>query len=215
VTGPARRVGIACVCLGAVLAGGGVAVALRGSARPAPPPSVPLVDVGQVPAGANPALHRPASAAARAAVAEAVPRGTRLVVHGVAAPVGQVRVVAGELQVPRDPRRVGWWRGSAVPGERSGTAVIAGHVNYAGVTGALAVLPQVQPGERVVIVEPRRRISYRVTGVRSYPKRIGLPAGIFARGGRSRLVLITCGGAFDAATGNYLDNVVAYAVPQR
>jgi hypothetical protein len=28
-----------------------------------------------------------------------------------------------------------------------------------------------------------------------------------------RLVLVTCGGPFDASTGNYLDNIVAFAVP--
>ena len=75
--------------------------------------------------------------------------------------------------------------------------------------------PTLRPGERVTITQPHRRIRYRVTGVRSYPKRIGLPADIFAAGGRPRLVLITCGGAFDAATGNYVDNLVAYAVPLR
>jgi len=28
-------------------------------------------------------------------------------------------------------------------------------------------------------------------------------------------VLITCGGPFDSATGNYLDNIVAFARPSR
>jgi hypothetical protein len=27
------------------------------------------------------------------------------------------------------------------------------------------------------------------------------------------VALVTCGGPFDAATGNYLDNIVAFAVP--
>jgi hypothetical protein len=49
--------------------------------------------------------------------------------------------------------------------------------------------------------------------VRTYPKETGLPASAFARDGAPRLVLITCGGPFDAATGNYEDNVVVYATP--
>jgi hypothetical protein len=39
------------------------------------------------------------------------------------------------------------------------------------------------------------------------------PAEAFDRIGRARLVLITCGGPFDPSTGNYRDNIVAYAVP--
>jgi sortase (surface protein transpeptidase) len=92
--------------------------------------------------------------------------------------------------------------------------VIVGHVNYAGVTGALAVLPQLRPGDRVTISAGHRRVRYVVTGVRSYPKSTGVPGQVFARGGRARLVLITCGGPFDSASGNYEANVVAYAVPR-
>jgi hypothetical protein len=29
----------------------------------------------------------------------------------------------------------------------------------------------------------------------------------------ARLVVVSCGGPFDASTGHYLDNIVAYAVP--
>jgi hypothetical protein len=36
---------------------------------------------------------------------------------------------------------------------------------------------------------------------------------VWARGGDSALVLITCGGDFDAEARSYEDNVVAYAAP--
>jgi hypothetical protein len=29
----------------------------------------------------------------------------------------------------------------------------------------------------------------------------------------ARLVIVSCGGPFDATTGHYLDNIVAYAAP--
>ena len=49
--------------------------------------------------------------------------------------------------------------------------------------------------------------------MRSYRKS-ALPDGVFARSGPARLVLVTCGGPFDAATGHYLDVVVVTAVPE-
>jgi hypothetical protein len=36
---------------------------------------------------------------------------------------------------------------------------------------------------------------------------------IFDQSSVGRLAIVTCGGPFDASTGNYLDNIVAYAVP--
>jgi hypothetical protein len=40
-----------------------------------------------------------------------------------------------------------------------------------------------------------------------------LPADLFSRQGPPTLTLITCGGAFDEATGHYVDNVVVVASP--
>jgi sortase (surface protein transpeptidase) len=88
-----------------------------------------------------------------------------------------------------------------------------GHINYAGVTGVLAAVATVHPGDRIVIAEPHRTLRYVIAAVRTYPKTSGIPAEVFSRGGAPRLALITCGGPFDSATGNYVDNLVAYARP--
>ena len=64
-----------------------------------------------------------------------------------------------------------------------------------------------------MIGEPHSSVRYRVAAVRTYPKQTGIPPDVFTRAGSPRLVLITCGGPFDSATGNYEDNVVLYAVP--
>jgi hypothetical protein len=40
-----------------------------------------------------------------------------------------------------------------------------------------------------------------------------LPTGIWTREGSARLVLVTCGGPFDRATGRYRDTIVVTAVP--
>jgi len=54
--------------------------------------------------------------------------------------------------------------------------------------------------------------TFSVTEVARYGKS-ELPADLWARGGPSDLVLITCGGDFNAAAGSYEDNIVAYATP--
>jgi hypothetical protein len=124
----------------------------------------------------------------------------------VEAPVG----AGGRLEVPADPRRVGWWIGGALPGATAGTLVIAGHVDDRVRVGALFDLRDLPVGTEVVIVGTTRRYPYRLVARRSYPRQ-DLPAGIFDRGGIHRLVLITCGGAFH--DGHYDDNVVVYAEP--
>lgn len=45
------------------------------------------------------------------------------------------------------------------------------------------------------------------------PKSEGLDADLFRADGPVRLVLITCGGTFEAAAGRYADNVVVVAHP--
>ena len=40
-----------------------------------------------------------------------------------------------------------------------------------------------------------------------------LPASIYTRTGAARLVLVTCGGPFDARAGHYRDNVIVTATP--
>ena len=55
--------------------------------------------------------------------------------------------------------------------------------------------------------------AFRVVARRSYPKG-RLPARlVFAESGRPYLTLFTCGGDFDAARGEYEENVVVVATP--
>ena len=122
-----------------------------------------------------------------------------------------------ELQIPLDPKIVGWWDGGAYPGAAIGTAVFAGHINYAGVQGELARIGTLNPGDHVFITGLRFgktiRLEFKVTGVRTYRK-TKLPfAQIFDQNVVGRVAIVTCGGPFDAQTGNYLDNIVVYAVP--
>ncbi len=124
----------------------------------------------------------------------------------------------GELDVPINPKKVGWWRYGARPGATKGTAILAGHINYSGVTGAMAHIGKLGPGDRVNVFGKQNanhssEVEFRVTGVRTYHK-TSLPyKQIFDQNSVGRIVIVTCGGPFDASTGNYLDNIVVYAVP--
>jgi sortase family protein len=186
----------------------------RSGARDAKP--VPVVDRGTVPSAGPPATGTTAAHAAdRRNVEHVVPAGSRLQLRrlDVDAPIVPVRVADGVMEIPRDPHTVGWRRGGAGPGDTTGSVVVVGHINYAGTTGALAVLPNARPGDTVVLDEPGTDRAYRVDAVRTYPKTSGIPAAAFSTTGAPRLALITCGGPFDAQSGNYEDNIVVYASP--
>jgi hypothetical protein len=118
---------------------------------------------------------------------------------------------AGRLDVPDDPRTVGWWVGGAAPGASSGTVLVAGHVDSArSGPGPMAALYTVGPGDRVRLDTGAGSVTYEVTGRRTYDKQ-RLPAALFAAGGSPRLALVTCGGEF--RDGHYDRNIVVFARP--
>ncbi|MEO6886761.1 MAG: class F sortase [Jatrophihabitantaceae bacterium] len=123
----------------------------------------------------------------------------------------------GALDPPIDPRQVGWWDGGVRPGSPKGTAIITSHINYAGVAGALARIGLLNPGDAVYIyginAAKTVKAKYTITGVRSYYKTALPYKEIFDQKSVGRVALVTCGGPFDQATGNYLENIVVFAVP--
>ena len=134
---------------------------------------------------------------------------------GVRAHIRDVVTTDGVLGVPDNPAEVGWWTGSVPAGSSTGSTVIDGHVDSA-VTGegALFHLTDLALGDRIFVTTTTGRVvPYRVTGRRVYVKHQGLPADLFVTTGPPRLVLITCGGPFDATTRNYQDNIVIFATP--
>jgi hypothetical protein len=150
------------------------------------------------------------------AVASDRPVRLRLGTLGIDAPVASVGIdlAHGVLGIPGDVKRTGWWRDGAAPGAAKGTVLIAGHVDSASEgPGAFFRLARVERGAQIELATAGgRSVAYRVTSVRSYPKR-ALPTGVFSRQGKPRLVLVTCGGTFDEATGHYPLVVVVTAAP--
>ena len=116
-----------------------------------------------------------------------------------------------DIEVP-PISRVGWYRFAATPGA-AGSAVLLGHVDGEGHEGVFFHLGSLRPGDpvRVGFADGTSR-AFRVIGRQQFPK-TALPTDFFARGGPSRLVLITCGGSFDSSIRHYRDNVVVVAVP--
>jgi sortase (surface protein transpeptidase) len=144
----------------------------------------------------------------------AVPLGLRIPALGVQAPIVAVRASGdGALAVPGDPRDVGWWTGGAAPGDPQGTVVLDGHVDTAQFgAGALFRLADLPPGAGVVVTTSVGDTRYRVEARRVYAKAT-IPSQIFNASGPPQLVLVTCGGPFDAKTRHYADNVVVFATP--
>jgi LPXTG-site transpeptidase (sortase) family protein len=121
----------------------------------------------------------------------------------------------GEMAVPEDIRETGWYRFGPAPGSVTGSSVVSGHVDdRVQGRGAFYRLVDLAVGDPVIVTTTAGvELDYRVSTVRRIPK-TALPVDeLFARDGPPHLTLVTCGGVFDRASGNYRDNVVVTASP--
>ena len=135
----------------------------------------------------------------------------RLGVDAEVVPVGVQP--SGEMEVPADLDQAGWYRFGPAPGE-DGSAVLAGHVDGDGRLGQLRALRDAVPGDRVVVTgSDGSTAELEVVSREQEPKASAPLQRWFATDGTSRVVLLTCGGAFDRAQGSYADNVAVTAVP--
>ncbi|MET0415191.1 MAG: class F sortase, partial [Actinoplanes sp.] len=187
--------------------------------------STPADDFGAPPA-AIASSAAPASSAARVPVVDGAPPtaavdaplGLRISALKLSATVDAVGIDSktGDFAVPPSVDRVGWYRYGPGFSARSGSIVIAGHVDSADQgDGAFFRLGALKAGDVVTLTGPAGRDrEFEVTARERYRKSaIPLPK-YFARDGTVRLTLITCGGPFDDETGHYRDNVVITAVPR-
>ena len=78
--------------------------------------------------------------------------------------------------------------------------------------GAFYALKSARRGDTVTVTQGSKTLKYRVTTIKIMRK-AALPTSIYTRTGSPKLVLVTCGGPFDAKSGHYRDNVVVTAVP--
>ncbi|MEG3616679.1 class F sortase [Isoptericola haloaureus] len=119
----------------------------------------------------------------------------------------------GTIEVPAgdDIDRAAWFDGSPRPGE-DGPAVIEGHVDSPNGASVFYRLSEMQPGQEIHV--DRRdgsTATFVVDRVEQYPKREFPTRAVYANTDGPELRVITCGGAWDADWGHYVDNTVVYA----
>jgi hypothetical protein len=213
---------VAAMIAGAVLAYAG-SHTLRWS-----PPAAPPAWAGRTHSPPRPAgweADRPAdrvdqAAAARdgyqtAPMAASVPVAITIPSINVRAKVIGLGVTrGGAVEVPplTKPFLTSWYDKGPTPGE-PGAAVLFGHVDSAAVGPAVFYnLGELRPGDLIYItLKDRRAGMFRVYSAALYQKST-FPAGaIYGYTSWPSLRLITCGGAFDTASGHYLGNTVVFA----
>jgi len=180
----------------------------------APVPATVGSPPASAPGSTAPPVPVPTMTATDAAVPDAsVPAWLTIGRIGVGAPVVPTGVVpsTNQIEVP-DLDHVGWYRFGPRPGE-DGSAVLVGHVDGEGRTGIFWRLRQLVPGDLVTVTfSDGSKRRFVVSGRQELPK-LALPPDLFSRQGPPRLTVITCGGAFNQASGHYLDNVIVEATP--
>ncbi|GAA2076585.1 class F sortase [Aeromicrobium halocynthiae] len=118
----------------------------------------------------------------------------------------------GELEVPEDPDRVGWFTGGGKPGEEY-PVVMAGHVDSRTGPAVFARLLELQPGQEFTVeTEDGERHTYRIDEVRDVPQNADFPTeDVYGRTETSQIRLITCTGDYDRSVGRYTENRVVFA----
>jgi hypothetical protein len=120
----------------------------------------------------------------------------------------------GTVQVPSirtNAGRAAWYKYSATPGQ-IGSSVIEGHVDSERGPAVFFRLGALHRGDTIdVKLADGVTAVFRVTGVREYVKTRFPAKAIYGATNFAALRLITCGGAFDYATGHYLSSTVVFA----
>ena len=190
-----------------VIAGGTAGLLLTRHSTPAMRPAA--AGVAALPAPTGPIVAPPQPAAPKpvaSPVSLTIPLigvQTQLVTLGLTA--------AGELQVPSSTSVAGWYTGSPRPGA-IGSAVIVGHIDSLSGPGVFYRLVELAHGDKIYVKRADGTlVEFRVTSVQTYLKDRFPTEDVYGPVPDPELRLITCGGAFDAATGHYLSNIVVYA----
>ncbi|WP_165068594.1 class F sortase [Marisediminicola senii] len=116
-----------------------------------------------------------------------------------------------ELTPPVEWMSAGWYRDGTLPGE-VGPAVIAGHVDSVTAPAVFARLNELVAGDEVIVtLSDGSTETFVVDSMTSAPKNEFPTEAVYGPTPTEQLRLITCDGAFDSATGHYVDNLVVFA----
>ena len=121
------------------------------------------------------------------------------------------------LVVPEDVLETGWYDGSRRLGASYGSTVIVGHRDSATQgSGALFGIEEIPLGATITVTAQDGTAHEFIVDSVEFIDKDSLPQEaprIFTHRGPYRLVLITCGGAFDESIRSYESNVVITALP--
>jgi sortase (surface protein transpeptidase) len=142
---------------------------------------------------------------------------------GLDAPIELGDIVDGAMADPTGPWVVSWYEPLGKVGE-GGNVVMSGHVDYwntgpNGTAGPAVFyeVPKLAPGDIIRLIgENGQTVEYAVEWAKEYDVATELTPEVIQKDivgntGQESLTLITCGGEFDAATGEYLKRWVLRA----
>jgi LPXTG-site transpeptidase (sortase) family protein len=117
----------------------------------------------------------------------------------------------GVMEVPYNGELVAWYDFTSVPGA-PGNAVMSAHLDYRGSTAVFWRLGDLEDGDRVTVLLEGEPIDYVVSRVYlTRPEDANLREILGGRSGPETLTLITCGGVWDSAEGEYDHRVIVQA----
>jgi hypothetical protein len=187
----------------ALIAGGAIAIAVAMLAQQHAPQPGASAAGATGPGAKGPSLHR------------SLPVSVDIPAIGVHSQLLRLGVNAdGTVQVPpvtTSADQAAWLKYTITPGQ-IGASVIEGHVDSYRGPAVFYRLGALRPGDAIDVTLADGVMGiFRVTGVREYAKDKFPANTIYSDANFAALRLITCGGAFDYATGHYLSSTVVFA----
>jgi len=124
------------------------------------------------------------------------------------------RDAEGAVDAPRNIHDVSWYTESAKPGNAIGASLLLGHVQGWSAPGVFKNIDKLEAGARFTVEKGSgETITYEVTRGQEYSlEEVNMGKILSAEdSGEHDLKLMTCSGAFDAATESYMSRYVVYA----
>jgi len=121
----------------------------------------------------------------------------------------------GELKTPTNIYDVGWYKGSAKPGDL-GAILLDGHVHGPTQPGVFVGLKKLKAGDKITIKRgDGKMFTYHVVKTQSYAKDAVDMGAAFSSAvpGKPGLNMITCDGTYDSA-GEYDNRLIVFAVQE-
>lgn len=117
----------------------------------------------------------------------------------------------GDMEAPHAWENVSWYAPGPAPGER-GRAAFAGHLDSTTGPAVFWRMEALAPGDVILVQDAAETFRrFRVTRLEAYDALTAPLQDIFQGGDARELILITCDGQWNDATGNYDRRLVVYA----